>query len=222
MEGWIKLHRSLKAHWLWTSEPFSKAQAWIDLIMHANFTDNQILIKGQVINLKRGQQARSELTLSKDWKWSRNKVRRFLETLKKQGMIVTESGHLTTIITICKYESFQTNDTTDETPNDTSGDTTSGQQAIHSKEGKERKNGNKTPTTDEIDEYFLTKGINDKTKSERFFNYYSTRGWLINNSPIYDWKALVNIWISTEKTSQPDQPSDFVGRHTDRAWADNL
>ncbi len=137
-------------HLLWKSEPFSKGQAWIDLLMHANFSDNEILIKGQVIRLSRGQQARSEVTLSKSWKWSRNKVRRFLELLKKEGMIVTETTHLTSIISICNYESFQGGDTAGGTGVGTGVGTAGEHLTEHSKEGKEGKEGNTSAKADSI------------------------------------------------------------------------
>lgn len=140
MAGWVKLHRDITDNFLWSGEPFSKGQAWVDLILHANFTDNKIQIKGQVIHVKRGQQARSVLTLVKEWKWSKGKVLRFLETLKNERMIEVKTGHLTSIITICNYEGFQGGDTPDGTPNSTAGDTPDGtlavHQAVHSKEGK--------------------------------------------------------------------------------------
>ena len=144
MAGWVKLHRDITDNFLWSGEPFSKGQAWVDLILHANFTDNKIQIKGQVVNLKRGQQARSVLTLVKDWKWSKGKVLRFLETLKNERMIEVEAGHLTSVITICNYEVFQAGDTPDGTPNSTPDGTAGGthavQQAVHSKEGNKEKN----------------------------------------------------------------------------------
>ncbi len=134
MAGWIKLHRSISSHWSWSSEPFSKGQAWVDLILNAGHTDRKISIKNTIVELKRGQQARSEITLSKSWKWSRGKVRRFLGQLEKDGMIVQQSGHLTSIISICNYESFQGDGTIDGTSNGTSVGTTDGQQAVHKQE----------------------------------------------------------------------------------------
>ncbi len=113
-QGWISLNRELMNHWVWDCE-FSAGQAWVDLLLYANHSHAKIMIKGQLIELNRGQQARSELTLSKAWKWSRNKVRRFLKNLEKDGMIELKSGHLTTVITICNYDSFQSNDTAVDT-----------------------------------------------------------------------------------------------------------
>lgn len=106
-KGWIKLSRDITDHWLWSDE-FSRGQAWIDLLLHASHSENQkMIIKGEVISWRRGQQIRSIKTLEKSWGWSRSKVNRFLELLEKDGMIERKGGHLTTIISICNYDSFQ-------------------------------------------------------------------------------------------------------------------
>ena len=129
--GWIKLHRGLQDHWLWDCE-FSYAQAWIDLLLGAGHKPTKLMIKGQVIALKRGQQARSEVTLAKQWRWSRGKVRRFLNQCLNDGMIEVDAGHLTSIISICNYDSFQGCDTA----GDTAGDTANEHLAVHKQEVK--------------------------------------------------------------------------------------
>ena len=83
-QGWISLNRELMNHWVWDCE-FSAGQAWVDLLLYANHSPAKIMLKGQLLNINRGQQARSELTLSKSWRWSRNKVRRFLKNLEKDS-----------------------------------------------------------------------------------------------------------------------------------------
>lgn len=142
--GWIKLHRSMLEHHLWSKEPFSYAQAWIDLLLHANHKPARVCIKTTVIEVARGQQCRSELTLSKEWRWSRNKVRRFLKLLENDKMIAQHTTHLTSVISICNYESFQGCDTTHDTTHDTAGGTTvdtgTEQQSIHKQECKNNKN----------------------------------------------------------------------------------
>ena len=137
--GWIKLHRGITDHWLWDCE-FSYAQAWIDLLLKACHKPNKLMIKGQLVELKRGQQARSEVTLSRDWKWSRGKVRRFINQCEKDGMIECKATHLTSIITICNYDSFQGCDTADGTADGTSVDTANEHLTVHKQECKELKN----------------------------------------------------------------------------------
>ena len=44
LQGWVSVHRQIQNHWLWTDKPFSKGQAWIDMLMLANHVDNKILL----------------------------------------------------------------------------------------------------------------------------------------------------------------------------------
>lgn len=239
MAGWIKLHRSITDNPLWSAEPFTKGQAWVDLMLSANFTDNDIIIKGQLIKLKRGQQARSELTLSKQWKWSRNKVRRFLELLKKQGMIESETNHLTSIITICNYCNYQSGDTTNGTPNETTGGTPDGHLTIHSKEGnKENKVINYT--TKHFKEALLSAGAESvyvdtwlairkkkkATNSEIALNSFMKQIHLSNltiNQCLQmacenSWSGFKAEWIQGQQ-SKPNQQPSFLEGHADSSWA---
>ena len=83
-DGWIKLHRSLIDHDIWTQEPFTRGQAWVDLLLLANHTQNQFRVRGNLVIVSRGEVARSEESLALRWKWSRNKVRRFIEELSSK------------------------------------------------------------------------------------------------------------------------------------------
>ncbi len=123
MAGWICLHRDIQEHWLFNFDEPDKYMAWTDLLLSANHEDRKFMIKGQVVECKRGQVAMSQVTLSKRWKWSRPKVQRFLELLKNDGMISVSGDHLTTIISICNYSVYQGNSAADVTP-DVTGDVT--------------------------------------------------------------------------------------------------
>lgn len=107
MSGWIKLYRSIQDNDLWLAEPFSKGQAWADLILSANHKPGIFWVRQVQINLERGQLGLSEITFSKRWKWSRGKVRRYLAMLENRGMIVQQKNPVTSIITICNYSSYQ-------------------------------------------------------------------------------------------------------------------
>jgi len=127
-KGYVKLHRQLIESDFWASEPFTKPQAWVDLFSLANHKPGRIWIRGIEIFVNRGQTAVSELTLTKRWKWSRNKVRNFLKWLKKEQQIEQQKTRVTSLITIINYDQYQGNDTTNETTNETTSDTTKGQQ----------------------------------------------------------------------------------------------
>ncbi len=111
-------NRSLFKNPLWYSEKFTKGQAWIDLFGNANHSVGYFEKNGQKVDIKRGQTGRSIKTLSEDWKWSRNKVKRFLKRLTDEHMIEHETNHLTSIITICNYDKFQFGDKSNEPSNE--------------------------------------------------------------------------------------------------------
>lgn len=117
--GWIKLHRKLSESDLWLSEPFTRGQAWVDLIMLANHKDGFIRVRGIKIPVKRGQVGWSQLKLAGRWRWSRPKVRRYLDELIRERKVlqqtIQQNKRLTTLFNIIKYESYQAGVTTDVT-----------------------------------------------------------------------------------------------------------
>lgn len=78
--GWVKLHRTLAYNKLWLSEPFTKGQAWVDLLMLAG--------RDGTLNV-------SYKWLADRWNWYKSKTFRFLQYLEAEGMIEfceTENG----------------------------------------------------------------------------------------------------------------------------------
>ena len=218
--GWIKLHRCIIDNWVWDCE-FSYGQAWIDLLMKACHKPSKLMIKGQMISLERGQQARSEVTLAKEWKWSRGKVRRFLSRLEGDSMIVHQTDNLTSIITIFNYDSFQGGDTADGTADGTA----NGQQTVHKQEVKnlrseEDKKDKQDPagadidfsplrmTTEQVEE---VKRIRRKNKCgaitqrvvntlAKEFELAAKKGWgpedILSEWELRGWKGFKAEWVT--------------------------
>jgi hypothetical protein len=125
-QGFIVLHRKLNENWLWLSEPFSKAQAWIDLLLLANHADGSFFIRGVKVVIKRGHVGKSEESLSQRWKWSRGKVRAFLKLLETEQQIKQHKSPILNIIEVINYDLYQKMDnrknnkkTTERQQNDT-------------------------------------------------------------------------------------------------------
>ena len=96
--GWVPVSRELQDHWMWDDKPFAQGQAWIDLIMLANYEDTKMPYKGEIITCERGTVNLSISYLANRWGWSRDKTRRFLKLLESDGMVtVTATTHRTTI-----------------------------------------------------------------------------------------------------------------------------
>ncbi len=116
MNGWIKLHRKSLDHWLYKeNRPHTKREAWEDLLLYCNHSDEKILIGNELIECNRGQSIKSLLTWAKTFNWTVSKVRRFFILLEKDYMIQTENVKKTTRVTICNYENYQGERNEDET-----------------------------------------------------------------------------------------------------------
>ena len=108
--GWIALHRKFLDHQLWREKrEFSRAEAWLDLLMlvHWDDTPDKVLIDGITFIVERGQTIRSIGTWAGRWGWSESKVRRFFSWLKSDGMIDVQGERKTTRVTICNYDTYQ-------------------------------------------------------------------------------------------------------------------
>ena len=116
--SYIKLYRKATDCELFNIEPYDKWHAFEFLLIRASWQPKRILIKNTPINLDAGQLIYSENTLAKEWQWSRNKVRRFLELLVALEMVNIKRTTLGTIITIINYKKYQSNDTADDTSGD--------------------------------------------------------------------------------------------------------
>jgi len=115
-KGWISVHRELQEHWLWKEKrEFSKLEAWFDILLTVNHSEQKVMIKNTLFIVKRGDSIKSLDTWANRWNWNKSKVRRFLNLLQNDSMIVTKNEHKTTRITVCKYDSYQDARNADET-----------------------------------------------------------------------------------------------------------
>jgi len=105
MDGWIKLYRPIREHWIW-KDP-QKFQWWIDMLLSVNHSTTKVNIGMQLFECERGQSVMSLSSWAKRWNISKDKVRNFFVLLEKDHMITHESLGKSTRITICNYNSYQ-------------------------------------------------------------------------------------------------------------------
>lgn len=124
--GWIKIHRKAFKHKFWTkARVLSEFEAWIDLLQSARFdeTDEIRYIDGLEVKCGHAQYPASIRFLSWKWQWGEQKVRSFLNQLKKDGSIAIDCSQGISIITICKYDNYNSpsniNNTGYNTPDNT-------------------------------------------------------------------------------------------------------
>lgn len=121
--GFALLWRRYFDHPFWTERRvFNRAEAWIDCWANmAAHTTHERMIGGRRVVLQRGQFLASERYLETRWRWSRGKVRRFIQAVQDMEMMCvvgdTTDG---TIYAIVNYDTYQPRRPTDETTDSTS------------------------------------------------------------------------------------------------------
>ncbi len=109
-EGYIKISRKFFSSETWeAARTFSECEAWLDLIQSARFDATQpatVGIGGRNVTWGRGQYPASVRFLANRWQWGSKRVRIFLETLKKKGMITTDDTQGVTVITLVNYDKY--------------------------------------------------------------------------------------------------------------------
>ncbi len=207
--GWIRLYRRVQDDKWWLSEKFTRSQAWIDMILLASHTKKTFFVRGNEVSLKRGQLAIAESTLSDRWKWSRDKIRRFLKDLEMDGKIIQQKNRLISIYNIVNYNTYQTTD-----------QTTDKQQKNHKQECKElkeleevktiSKNGRfKKPTLEEVVEY--CKERNNNVDAEKWMAYYNSNGWRVGKNPMKNWKSAIITWEKNRQKGDSQNVTNNTG-----------
>ena len=210
MSGWIKLHRSITNHWLYTEKRiFSKFEAWNDILLTVNYTDAKTIIKGSLYEVKRGQSILSLESWSKRWNWDKSKVKRFFNTLQLDEMVVIKSDTVTTHLTVCNYESYQGERTTDETQmkRKRNADETQVNTIEERKNEKNERSIFIEPTFNEILEYCTQR--KNGVDVNKFLNFYSSKGWMVGKNKMIDWKACVRTWEKPIEIQEVNEPKKW-------------
>lgn len=105
--GTFMVARSIWDHPEFAAEDFTEREAWLWLIGEAAWKPRRKRFGRAVVDLERGQLVASVRFMAEAWGWSKSRVSRFLERLKKRDMLMTKPGTLAMVVTICNYDEFQ-------------------------------------------------------------------------------------------------------------------
>jgi hypothetical protein len=226
MSGYFSIKRKLLNSSLWLERPFSRGQAWVDLIGLANYKDGAIRVAGVRIDVLRGQCGWSELKLAERWGWSRGKIKRFISELETDSRVIVKQDNRTTILTICNYNEYQNQEEEDGTPDRTADSTTDDTPDGHQtdtikKDNKDNKDKSKRGTRctvaslpPEWEEY--CKQERPDLNPQKVFQNFRDH-WLAQPGQKgikLDWVATWRTWVRKERGSSPaGQPSLFTQPH---------
>ena len=204
VQGWIKLHRRITENEFWCSEKFTRAQAWIDLLLLCNHKPSTIFIKGVEIHLAAGELAWSQLSLAARWRWDIKKVRRFLSELERREMVETRTDNKTTTIRAKNWALYQCNgDQKGEQTGDQKGEQKESRlptdKNVERMDKMEREEHCLPESVEKVKALFTEKDfLNPDIEASKFFAYYGARGW----KGMSDWRALAQCWNERTKEHQ--------------------
>jgi DNA replication protein DnaD len=178
--GYICLFRSMRKHWIWADA--EKFKWWVDILLECNHKDKKVLIGTELILCKRGECIVSILTWSKRWRTTRSSVRRFLDLLESDSMIVRKSNSKTTHLTICNYETYNDKRTAKRSTNEhqtniqvytTNND--NNDKNVNSAVAQKNKSYKKWNREEFIEDLKIHKEMADQTTLNAFFKYWSEK-----------------------------------------------
>jgi hypothetical protein len=117
--GHVKLARALfQSHPFWIEErTFSRFEAWVDLIATAAWAPRTVVVRGERVDLERGELVASVRFLAERWGWSKDRATRFTRFLVKDGALTSrpartggkdsDKDSLGTIYLLRNYDLYQ-------------------------------------------------------------------------------------------------------------------
>ncbi|HCY9192542.1 TPA: DnaD domain-containing protein [Staphylococcus aureus] len=173
MTGWISIDRSIQNHWLFKEKrTFSKFEAWIYLLMEANYSKAKVPIGNQIVTVERGQRLTSILTLSDLFNWSRFKVKTFLDLLESDGMLEVKTTSKYTLITIVNYDFYQSEQGRNQHQNDIKPTSKQHQSNINPTSKQHQTNTNNNDNKDNNE-----KNVNNEKKKAAAFDFFQDNGF---------------------------------------------
>ena len=190
MEGWIKLHRKLIENPIFLKPEL--LQLFIYCLLKANHEAQKIIFNGQEIEIKIGQFITGRNAMAKDLKQNPITTYKRLKILENLKILNIKSNNKFSVVTVVNYGLYQSEEIKRNTKRNNKG-TTREQQGNTNKNDKNDKNDIFIPPTlEEVVSY--CKERNNSVDPQKWYDFYSAKGWMIGKNKMKDWKAAVRTW----------------------------
>lgn len=117
--NWIKVNRNLLNQPFWNEKPFSKGQAWIDILLNVHWTNSYDRVGNRKRKARPGQRWITYQALADRWGWSKSAVNRFLRELVETERVTLSGTAFGTLLTLKNWALYQHGETRDETVSET-------------------------------------------------------------------------------------------------------
>ena len=203
-DGWVRLHRSLRHHWLMTKPDY--LAIWIWILLNTNHTKSTAIIAGKPVTIERGEVIVSVRSLAKQTGTTEQKVRTALKLFIIDSMLEAKSNTGATHLKVLNYNRLQTADREQ---------LTHGQHADNTiKELRIKKNKEVTiPDTidtgaksrprsqEEVTAFFAELG-STPDEAATFWDYYESNGWKVGKAPMKNWQSAARNWVRRSNTNE--------------------
>ena len=191
--GFIKLHRKL-LDWEWFDNP-DMVKVWVYFLLKAKYKD----CSWQGITIPRGSFIASLDTISKDCKLSVREVRTCLKRLKSTGELTIKTTNRYSMITICKYDDYNSVDSEIDKQSDKPTD---------NQETSQRQTKDKQTT---IDKEYNNRNNRKKKKEEKLSDESKKKDSLDMSIVAADFFDVVKDWLEYKKErGEAYKPRGFV------------
>ena len=214
MEGFINVHRSLLDNMIFSSQTGLKI--WIWLLLKASYRKRHVSLKigkGEtVVTIERGQLIFGRYKAEEELCIDGSTIYRWIKKLEENEMILLQSNNQYSIITICNYDTYQSENINYEQP--TNNQRTTNEQQMSSRRAAGEQQANTYNNINNIKKVNKDNNINKETgeKQKLVFPYQSEKFMLLWNElvkmPKWRKKPFSALQLTLHKLSEFDE--DFV------------
>lgn len=191
--GWLKLYRKLIQKPIWKQSTPEQKAILITILCMVNHEEQEWEWQGRKYICKPGQVITSleKIRQACGKGISIQNVRTALARFEKLGFLTNESTKEARLITVQNWELYQSTEN-----NQQSNQQTGNKGLTTNKNDKNDKNKKNNifipPTLEEVTSY--CKERNNSVDPQKWYDFYSAKGWMIGKNKMKDWKAAVRTW----------------------------
>jgi DNA-binding transcriptional regulator YhcF (GntR family) len=218
--GWIKLHRGLLDHWIFTDP--KKFKWWITILLRVNHEPKKLILGNNLVEVGSGESIRSLRSWAMEFNTTAKTVKSFFDLLQNDGMIETKSIGISTHLKICNWVSYQDSVNTKETRSKRKVNTeeTASKHELptnkNEKNEKNEKNIINIPSQKEFEDYvFSVDATISREAVQLKYKAWVENGWKDgNNRPIKNWKSkILNTMAYMPKKTNNLQHLNQAAKH---------
>ena len=178
---------------------------WVYCLLKANHKPNTFIWNGEQVTIQRGQFISGRKEIAKELNMNESCAYRNLKKLEKLGNVNIKSNNKFSLITVCKYNTYQTSNLQSEqhfeqqvnNKRTTSEQQTNTNNNDNNDNNEKKEQGESLFTLESCLSVATYEGYS-KEEGQKFFDFYNSQGWKRGKSQalITDLVSAFRSWIS--------------------------